>query len=97
MITEADFLAIFEARPEMRVALRKAIDAIVELRKEAAKNRSGLWAKFRLKRKSFSAVYLTENFVSGFVHFGHPASEENKELIRAWVVGAAETEIASSN
>jgi hypothetical protein len=42
-ITREDFLAILEARPEMKRALHAAVAAIIELRREAAKNKTACW------------------------------------------------------
>lgn len=97
MITQDDFLALLEARPEMKRALHVAVIAIIELRREAAKNKNGLLAQFKLKRKGVRAAFLTNRLISGFVHDGHSASEADKELIRGWILGAADFHMANPN
>jgi hypothetical protein len=97
MITQDEFLAVAEAKPEMKRAFQAAVYAVVELRREAAKNKNGLWAQFKLKRRGVRAVFLTNRFISGFVFDGHPASKQDKELIRGWILGAADFHVANSN
>jgi hypothetical protein len=97
MITQDEFLAVFEARPKMKRAFHAAVGAVVELRREAAKNKNGLLAQFKLKRKGVRALFLTDRFISGFVYDGRPASEEEREIIRGWVVGAADFHMANPN
>jgi hypothetical protein len=94
LITQDDFLAILEARPEMKRALHAAVAAIIELRREAAKNKTGLLAQLTLKRKGVSAVSLTNHFISGFVYDGLQVSEAERETIRGWVLGAADFQMA---
>lgn len=89
MITEADFYEIAKSRPEMMRAFYKAVNAIIEVRKEEAKNPSGLWATARFKKKQFDANFLTRQFISGFVFNGQPLSEPEKKLVFNWIVGAA--------
>jgi len=54
VITQDEFLAVAEAKPEMKRAFQAAVYAVVELRREAAKNKNGLWAQFKLKRRGVS-------------------------------------------
>ncbi len=89
MLTEQDFFAIAEARPEMMRAFYKAVNAIIECRKEEATNPSGLWATARFKKKQFDANFLTRRFISGFVFNGQSLSEEEKKVVFNWIVGAA--------
>jgi hypothetical protein len=97
MITQEKLLAIAQAEPEMRRAFQAAVHVVAELRREAAKNKRGLWAGLRLKRKGVSAVFLTDRFISGLVFNGTPISEQERTLIRDWIVGAAEFHMANSN
>ena len=89
MITEADFYEIAKSRPEMMRAYYKAVDAIIEVRKEVATNQSGLWATARLRKKQFTATFLLLQFTNGFIFNGQPLSEEDKKLVRNWIEGAA--------
>jgi hypothetical protein len=90
MITEEDFLAMAKARPELMRAFHKVVNAVIEFRKAAVTNQSSLWAKARLKKKAFTAIFLTGRFTDGFVFNGKPISEEEKKLIQNWIVGAAD-------
>ena len=89
MITEADFYKIAKSRPEMMRAYYKAVDAIIEVRKEVATNQSGLWATARLRKKQFTATFLLLQFTNGFIFNGQPLLEEDKKLVRNWIEGAA--------
>jgi hypothetical protein len=89
MITEEDFYAIAKARPEMMQGFYKAVNAIIECRKEAATNQSGLWAKARQKKKEFNATFLVHQFADSFIFNGQPISEEEKKLVHSWIFGAA--------
>ena len=89
MITEADFYEIAKSRPEMMRAYYKAVDAIIEVRKEVATNQSGLWATARLRKKQFTTTFLLLQFTNGFIFNAQPLSEEDKTLVRNWIVGAA--------
>jgi hypothetical protein len=96
VITQGEFLAIAEAKPEMKRAFQAAVHAIVALRYEWAKNKRGLWAAFMLKRKGVSAVFLTDRFISTFYDEGNP-SEQDKDLIRGWIGDVAEFQSEISN
>ena len=97
MITQDEFLAIADSRPEMKRAFQAAVHATVVFRKEAAKNKRGILSQLRLRKRGFSAIFLTNRVLSGFIYNGQPASEQDKELIRSWIVGAAEFEMDNSN
>jgi hypothetical protein len=52
MLTQHDIYEIATNNPEMARAFYKAVKAIIELREEAARNKSGLWATARLKKRN---------------------------------------------
>jgi hypothetical protein len=89
MITEDEFLAMVKAKPDMSRAFQKAVNAVVEFRIEDAANPSGLWAKMRLKKKAFTAIFLAGRLTDGLVLNGQPASDDDKERVRSWINGAA--------
>lgn len=90
MITQDDFYAIAHARPEMLRAFQSAVKATIEFRREARKNKTGFWSRMRLKKKAFSALFLSNRLLSGFVSHGKPLSEQEQAQIRGWIVGGAE-------
>jgi hypothetical protein len=89
VITEEAFYAIAKARPEMMQAFYKAVNAIIEYRKEIATNQSGWFAAARLKKKQLAATFLAMQFADGLVFNGQPISEEEKKLVQNWIIGAA--------
>jgi hypothetical protein len=89
MITEREFYEIAKDTPELMRAYYKAVFAIVEVRKEEAKNKSGLWAEMRLKKKQYDATFLTFQVADGFRFNGRPLSEEEKIQVHSWIAHAA--------
>jgi hypothetical protein len=88
MITENDLLVMSKV-PEIRRALAKPVNAVIEMRKELAVNQSGLWAAARLKKKEYTAVYQVLDFAKGVVFNGMPLSDEEQTLVRRWVAEVA--------
>jgi hypothetical protein len=95
MITEDEFLAIAKAKPDMMRAFQKAVNAAIDFRTESATNSSGLWAKARLKKKAFTALFLANQFTRGFILNGKSALEEDKNHIRGWIIGGADFKMSS--
>jgi hypothetical protein len=89
MITEQDFLAFAEAKPEMIRTFYKAVNAVIEYRKEEAANQSGWWATARLKKKQLAVTFLMIHFPNSIIFDGQPISEEEKKLVRSWILSAA--------
>lgn len=89
MLTEEKFYAFAKDRPEVMRAFYKAVNAIIDFRKEFATSQSGWWATARLKKKEFEAKFLMLHFADRFVFNGQPLSEEEKRHVRHWIVAAA--------
>jgi len=90
MITEEDFYAIAQARPDTIRAFCAAVLAVVEMRKEAAAKQSDPWAEVRLKKKQSTATSLTAQFASGLMLNGQPISEAERKIAQSWILRAAD-------
>lgn len=89
MLTQQDLFVIAKDQPAIMPAFYKAVNAIIEYRKEIATKKSGLRAKSRLKKKQFAASSLMMDFADGFVFNGKPISEAEKMLVRQWIIETA--------
>jgi uncharacterized protein (DUF849 family) len=94
-ITEDDLCALGKTHPEMALAYWKAVNAIIEYRKDSAAKQSGLWAAARLKKKQLAATFDLFQFLNGIVFEGQPLSEEEKLLVTEWVTNAASFQMLS--
>jgi hypothetical protein len=90
MITEEDFYRAANARPELIRAFCNAVNAVIDLRKEAAARQPGPWAGVRLKEKQAAATLLITQFADGLVFNGRPLSEDEKTLAQSWIMRAAD-------
>jgi hypothetical protein len=89
MITQKDFYEIAKNNPELMRAYYNAVQAIIDLREEVAKNQSGLWASARLRKKEFSATFQVIDIGNRLIFNGQPISEEEKKLVQRWIINAA--------
>jgi hypothetical protein len=92
MISEDDFYAIAEAKPDVIRVFCNAVNAIIDMRKETAApptSPSSPWADVRLKEKQAAARELMTQFADCFVANGQPLSEDETKLVQSWVLRAA--------
>jgi hypothetical protein len=89
MLTQEGFYAMAKDRPEILRSFYNAVHALIEYRQEADKNPSGLWAKAHLKKTQFSVTFQIQRFASRLVFNGQPLSEEERNLVKKWIIEAA--------
>ena len=88
-MTEEDFYAIAKTKPDVIRLFCNAVNAVIDMRKEAAQLQSGHWAGVRLKEKQTAAALLITEFADCFAAGGRPLAEDEKKLVQSWVVRAA--------
>jgi hypothetical protein len=89
MITEEEFYAAANDRPELIRAFCNAVNAVIDLRKEAAARQSSPWAGVRLNEKQATVTRLITQFADGLVIDGQPLAEDEKMLAQNWILRAA--------
>jgi hypothetical protein len=89
MFSQQDFYAMAKDRPEMLREYYDAVYSIIDLRQDLAKSPSGLWAKARQKKKQLATTFRLLHFPDRIVFNGQPLSEEEKDLVKKWIIEAA--------
>jgi hypothetical protein len=88
-MTEDDFYAIAKARPDVIRAFCNAVNAVIDMRREAAAPPSSPWADVRLKEKQATATQLMDEFAGSLIVDGRPLSDDQKKLVQSWILRAA--------
>ena len=96
MMTEDDFYAVAKSKPDVIRVFCKAVNAVIDMRKEAAAGPSDPWAGVRLKEKQDAATQLMGEFADRFVADGAPLSEDEKKLVQSWILRAAKFHLQQS-
>jgi hypothetical protein len=88
MITQEDLRGLINDEPEMIRAYYEAVNAVIEYRKDVAAIQPNQRNTAQLKKKQFAATIKLIQFANGIVFNDQPLSEEDKKLVRHWVVDA---------